>query len=254
MRTITFASQKGGTGKSTLAIGLAVAAIADGEHVFILETDLQGTISKWSTRRSNPEPVVERIANRFQLERELRNLERKGGTLAIIDTPGNDSEIVTEAIRLGDLCLIPARPSLADIEAAHPTLKAISRFDRGFAFVLNQAPVRGQRPTRAATALNEVGMLALPYIALRNDHMDSLAAGLGVSEFAPEGIAAAEIRALWAWSKQILMGGSPAARLAPELAEGKARETARDDNNPLHGMVLQSLRLAAFPWVPWLRP
>ena len=257
MRTITFASQKGGTGKSTLAIGLAVAAVADGEQVFILETDLQGTISKWRARRSNLEPVVEQIASRFQLERELRNVERRGGTLAIIDTPGNDSEIVTEAIRLCDLCLIPARPSQADIEATHPTLKAISRFDRGFAFVLNQAPVRGQRPTRAATALNEVGMLAFPYIVLRNDHMDSLAAGLGVTEFAPEGIAAAEIRTLLAWSKQILTGDSPAAKLAPEHAPLEATETVMVktvDDNPLQSMVLRSLRLAAFPWVPWLRP
>ena len=52
--------------------------------------------------------------------------------------------------------------------------------------------------------MSEAGVLALPYIVLRNDHMDALAAGLAVSEFAPDGIAAAEIRALWAWSKQKL--------------------------------------------------
>jgi hypothetical protein len=83
----------------------------------------------------------------------LRDLKQRGYTLAIIDTPGSDSDVVTEAIPLADLCLIPARPSQADIEAAYPTLKAIRSFDRKFAFVLNQAPVRGQRPTRAATAL-----------------------------------------------------------------------------------------------------
>jgi chromosome partitioning protein len=53
-----------------------------------------------------------------------------------------------------------------------------------------------------ALALSEAGVLALPYIVLRNDHMDSLAAGLAVSEFSPGSTAAAEIRALWAWSKQ----------------------------------------------------
>lgn len=261
MRTITFASQKGGTGKSTLAIGLAVAAMEDGESAFILETDPQGTISNWGGRRTNPEPVVERIAERFQIERALRIFERRGGTLAVVDTPGSDNNLVTEAIRLADLCLIPTRPSLADVEAAHPTLMVIRRFDKGFAFVLNQTPVRGQRPTHTATALNEVGMLALPYIALRNDHMDSLAAGLGVSEFAPDGIAAAEIRALWAWSKQRLAGNRYAAKIAPEVAgEAASHQTAPSatvetvDNNPLHSIVLQSLRLVAFPWVPWLRP
>ncbi len=53
-----------------------------------------------------------------------------------------------------------------------------------------------------ALALSEAGVLALPYIVLRNDHMDSLATGLAVSEFAPDSIAAAEIRALWAWSNK----------------------------------------------------
>ena len=217
MWTITLASQKGGTGKSTLAIGLAVAAIEAGERVCILETDPQGTISNWGIRRVNPEPAVERIVDRFQLERALRILVRKSCTLAIIDSPGSDNDITTAAIRLADLCLIPARPSLADIEAAHPTFQAIHRFERAFAFVLNQAPVRGQRTAHVAAGLSEIGVLALPYIALRNDHMDSLAAGLAVSEFAPEGIAAAEIRALWDWSRHKLIKAASAEKPAPEV-------------------------------------
>jgi chromosome partitioning protein len=204
MRVITLASQKGGPGKSTLCIGLAVAAMEDGERVFILETDRQGTISNWAARRANPEPVVERIVDRFQLERTLRAVERRGSTLAIIDTPGSDNDFVTDAIRAANLCLVPARPSQADIEATLPTLKVIRRLDKEFAFVLNQTPARGQRPTLVALALSEAGVLALPYIVLRNDHMDSLATGLAVSEFAPDSVAAAEIRALWAWSKQKL--------------------------------------------------
>jgi 1,2-phenylacetyl-CoA epoxidase catalytic subunit len=84
--------------------------------------------------------------------------------------------------------------------------------------VLNQVPVRGQHAAHVATALNEAGALAVPYTARRNDHMDSLATGLAVSEFAPDGIAAAEIRALWAWSKRKLTRAVPAERPAPELA------------------------------------
>ena len=233
MRTIVFASQKGGTGKSTLAIGLAVVAMEDGERVFILETDPQGTISYWSSRRSNPEPAVERITNRFRLARALRDLKQRDYTLAIIDTPGSDSDVVTEAIRLADLCLIPARPSQADIEAACPTLKAIRKFDRKFAFVLNQAPVRGQRPSQAATALNEVGMLALPYVGMRNDHMDSLATGLGISEFASDGLAAAEVRTLWVWVKQILAAKAQAGKNATELAGDSATQNARQTESTM---------------------
>jgi chromosome partitioning protein len=240
MRAITLASQKGGTGKSTLCIGLAVAAIEDGERVSLLETDRQGTISNWAARRANPEPVVERVADRVQLERALRVFERRGCTLAIIDTAGSDNDFASDAIRAANLCLIPARPSLADIEATHPTLKAIRRLDKEFAFVLNQTPPRGQRPTRVALALNEVGVLALPYIVLRNDHMDSLAAGLAVSEFAPDSIAAAEIRALWAWSKQRLAMKSAAKEQAPEHDEAPITQTRPDDavgivnNDPLY--------------------
>jgi chromosome partitioning protein len=103
-------------------------------------------------------------------------------------------------------------------EKAGDIKTAIHRFDKAFAFVLNQAPVRGQRPAHVATGLNGVGVLAFPYIALRNDHMDSLAAGLAVSEFAPDGIAPAEIRGLWAWSKQRLMMAALVEKPAPELA------------------------------------
>jgi chromosome partitioning protein len=248
MRTITLATQKGGTGKSTLAVGLAVAAMQDRERVAIVETDRQGTISKWASRRDHGEPAVEQIADRFMIERTLSVLSRRAFTLVVIDTPGSDSEIVTEAIRLADLCLIPARPSPTDIEATHPTLKAIRRFDKTFAFVLNQAPVRGQRPTRIAETLHELGVLALPYLALRNDHMDALAAGLGVSELAPRGKAAAEIRALWDWCRQRLAQDGTAA----EPKSHGARHAV--DDNPLHNMVIQSLRLATLPFTPWLRP
>jgi len=97
------------------------------------------------------------------------------------------------------LCLIPARPSPADIEAALPTLAAIRKLGKPFAFVLNQTPPRSYRLSEAAMALNKVGVLALPYIVQRNDHQDALGAGLGVTEFAPAGKAAEEMRELWRW-------------------------------------------------------
>lgn len=257
MRAITLVSQKGGTGKSTLCIGLAVAALEDSERVFILETDRQGTISNWAARRTNPEPIVERAADKFQLERALRTFERRGYTLAIIDTPGSDSDFVADAIRAGTLCLVPAKPNPADIEATHPTLKAIGRSNKEFAFVLNQTPGRGQRPTRAALALNKAGVLALPYIVLRNDHIDSLAAGLAVSEFAPKSTAAVEIRALWAWSKQKLAVNALVERQAsghgnaPVTHTRRAAHAAEIVDDPLSSVMLQSLRLATLPWTLW---
>lgn len=202
MKIIALVTQKGGSGKSTLAFNLAVAAKQDGERVYMLETDKQGTISNWGLRRSDEEPGIDRVSGGPELERALQLIASQGYTLTIVDTPGVDSVTVTAAIRIADLCLIPARPSPADIEAATPTLDSIRKLGRPFAFVMTQTPTRSFRLSEAASALNMWGVLAVPYIALRNDHQDALGAGLGVTEFAPDGKAAGEIRALWVWIKK----------------------------------------------------
>ncbi|HEY4775590.1 MAG TPA: AAA family ATPase [Xanthobacteraceae bacterium] len=240
MRTIAFTTQKGGSGKSTLAIDLAVAAMQEGERVIILDTDRQGTVSHWRQRRADPEPVVEQIVDDAKLERLVHLLGGKGFTLAVIDTPATENAAATAATRVADLCLIPVRPSAADIEATLPTLHTIRALHKEFAFVLNQAPARSYRPTKTATALNTRGVLALPFIVERADHQDALEAGLGVTEFAPNGKACQEIRALWACVK------------------GKLDRVALDPVGfpiaaPFHAMVLQSLRLASLAWMPWLR-
>jgi chromosome partitioning protein len=199
MHTIVLATQKGGSGKSTLAIGLAVAATLQGHRVRLLDADPQGTVSKWAERRTNPEPSVTRVSSGSEIEQTLRYLERDGFDIAIVDTAGTDSALSLSAIEAADLCLIPARPSPTDIEAAAPTLRAIRKLEKPFAFLLNQTPARSYRLSEAGTALGVMGVLALPYIVLRNDHQDALGAGLAVSEFAPDGKAADEIRALWQW-------------------------------------------------------
>ena len=71
--------------------------------------------------------------------------------------------------------------------------------------MLNQTPIRGQRIGNAATSLGDEAaldlsdVLAEPFIVMRNDHQDALSAGLAVSEYAPAGKSAEEIRSLWQW-------------------------------------------------------
>jgi chromosome partitioning protein len=204
MYVLALVTQKGGSGKSTLAVALAVAAMARGERVALVEADAQGTISRWKERRENPYPRVECVADPAEIEAVISRLEAEGVWLAIIDTAATTNSLAMCAIARADLCLIPARPSPADIEAAIPTLIAIRRLRRRFAFILNQTPTRGCRLSEAATSLNSLGVLALPYIAQRNDHQDALGVGLGVSEFAPKGKASDEIVALWGWISQHL--------------------------------------------------
>jgi chromosome partitioning protein len=223
MHTIALVTQKGGSGKSTLAIGLAIAAMQDGHKVCLLETDPQGTVSNWRARRTQVEPLVETVSAGNEIDQKLPMLDRRGVTLTIIDTAGGDNDVTTAAINAADLCLIPARPSPADIEAALPTLTAVRNLDKPFAFVLNQTPVRGNRIDDASAALSEkavslnlMGVLALPYIVLRNDHQDALGAGLAVTEFALNGKSADEMRELWQWVAKKLAIGSPALA-QPEL-------------------------------------
>jgi chromosome partitioning protein len=199
MYVLALVTQKGGSGKSTLAVGLAVAAMENGQRVALVEADPQGTIMRWKERRSDPYPRVDRLADPAYVEPVLARLEAEGIWLTIIDTAATNNALALQAIRSSDLCLIPARPSPADIEASVPTLIAIRRLNRPFAFILNQTPPRGGRLSEAATSLNSLGHLALPYIVQRNDHQDALGAGLGVTEFAPLGKAAEEIRGLWQW-------------------------------------------------------
>lgn len=106
-------------------------------------------------------PRVVRVADPAEIEGALVRLEA-GIWLAIIDTAATNNALATHTITKADLCLIPTRPSPADIEAAIPTLIAIRRFKCRFAFVLNQTPPRGCRLSEAATSLNSLGVLALP--------------------------------------------------------------------------------------------
>src|ERR1700730_3699159 len=201
MHTIVLATQKGGSGKSTLAIGLALAAIQAGHTVRLIETDSQGTLSNWQGRRPYAEPLVEPVYSAGDIEAKLLSLDSSGVTLTIIDTAGGVSAATTAAIRYADLCLIPSRPSVADIEATAPTLSIIRGWNKPFALVLNQTPIRGRRVSNAATVLDEEaayegsGLLGLPYIVMRNDHQDALGLGLAGVEYAPSGKSAGATRA-----------------------------------------------------------
>jgi chromosome partitioning protein len=220
MHAIVLASQKGGSGKSTLTVGIAIAAVGDGHRVTIIDTDPQGTVSNWGRRRTAPEPYIHRLGSGIELERSLLAFRQTGFTLAIIDTPATHNALSLSAIEACNLCLIPARPSTADIEATLPTLGAVRKLGKPFAFVLNQAPPRGYRLSEAAAALNASGALALPYIVQRNDHQDALGAGFGVTEFAPEGLAAREILGLWQYVWKRMTAGSIVREQGPIRATG----------------------------------
>ena len=198
MRAITFVTQKGGSGKSTLCINLAVAAQEAGRSVCILEMDRQATVSDWAEHRTSETPEVAQI-DAPQLDDVMKNLHGSAYDYVFIDTPGVDSPGTLSAIRAADLCIIPCRPTPADLRAFKPTLAAVYRLEKRFAFVLNQTPPRSYRIRDAADGLAVLGMLPDVNIVARNDHQDAIGMGKGVTEFNPSGQAADEIRRLWVW-------------------------------------------------------
>ena len=207
MRTIAFLTQKGGAGKTTLAASLAVAAAGAGEKVVALDFDPQGSLANWGKRRQAAKTANTLIVEPFEVYRLSRlptivdGLAGAGFTLAVFDTPGADSGTVRLVAETADLCLLPARPTLLDIEATTATFRAVHLAKRRAAFVLNQCPAtpRSARASDAAKELSRLGVLAEPMVTARIDFQDAVAAGLGVTEHASDGRAAQEIEALWHW-------------------------------------------------------
>jgi chromosome partitioning protein len=198
MKAITFVTQKGGSGKSTLCINLAVAALEVGRSTCILEMDRQATVSDWASHRAGPAPEVAQI-DATKLADVMKTLKNSAYDYAFIDTPGVDSPGTLAAIRAADLCIIPCRPTPADLRAFKPTLAAIYRLDKAFAFVLNQTPARSYRIRDASDGLAVLGILPDVNVVSRTDYQDALGAGQGVTEHNPKGAAADEIRRLWGW-------------------------------------------------------
>ena len=146
-------------------------------------------------------------------------LEKKGVTLAIIDTPGADGAASAAAMREADLNIIPSRPSIFDLWASAQTRAALKATASDFVFMLNQCPPAQQtaRVDNAVAALEEMGGLISPLVLARVDYQEAARHGLGVTEINPHGAAAQEMRALWASLKRRMARGkgkAPASKAA----------------------------------------
>lgn len=203
MTVISFVTQKGGSGKTTLAINCGVAASQRGKRVLILDMDAQATAETWYQDREDDKPQVIRLVP-ADLDRALRAAREKRFDVVLIDTPGRDEPGAAATIRASDFCIIPCRPSPADMKATPPTVETIRRLGKRATFVLTQTPPRSFRNREAEQGLSVLGLVCPVHIVLRNVYQDAQGAGLGVTEYEPDGKAAGEVRELWDWmSKKI---------------------------------------------------
>ncbi|WP_442755281.1 AAA family ATPase [Methylocystis sp. JAN1] len=205
MRTIAFVTQKGGAGKSTLASSVAVAARAAGERVFIIDLDPLQTLVKWADAREASDIGVEQVPPP-KLPKAIAALEKKGVTLVVIDAPGQEGEPAAAAMRVADLCVIPARPNAFDLWASEKTRAQVKEVGCDYAFLLNQCPPAQQsaRVELGAKSLQAMGGLLAPLVSARVDYQEAARLGLGVSEYNADGVAAQEMKELWGSIKRRL--------------------------------------------------
>ena len=208
MHVLAIIGQKGGNGKTTVSLGIAVEAVSAGRSVAVIDLDPQSSLFSWAkTRELDDIAVVAATAGK--LPALIGALEKKGITLAIIDTPGADGAASAAAMREADLNVIPSRPSIFDLWASAQTRAALKAAASDFVFMLNQCPPAQQtaRVDNAVAALEEMGGLISPLVLARVDYQEAARHGLGVTEINPHGAAAQEMRALWASLKRRLARG-----------------------------------------------
>src|SRR5712692_11553147 len=124
MKTVAIISQKGGSGKTTIAVHLAVCAERARKRAAIIDLDPQASALEWHSRRKPPTPEVI-TATPEQLSVLLTQAKTNGADFTIIDTAPHSDRAATMAAELADLVLIPCRPAAFDIAAIGTTLNIL---------------------------------------------------------------------------------------------------------------------------------
>ena len=194
MYTVALIAQKGGTGKTTLAVSLAVAAGQVGMTSIIIDLDPQGTACNWKDRRKSDGPVVI-DAQPGRLAAALAKAEENGVDFAVIDTPARNEQSALAAAKAADLVLIPCRPQAYDLETIPNTKEILTLAgNKPAVVVLNAVPAVGDRHEQARELLNRLQIPVCPYtLGHRAGFGDAGAVGQAAQEYDQKGKGAAEI-------------------------------------------------------------
>ena len=199
MKIIAILSQKGGTGKTTMALHLAVEAERAGVSAVIVDLDPQASATSWSDLREIDTPAVV-SAQAARLGQVLATAQEQGAELAIIDTAPHAESAALAAARAADLILIPCRPAILDLTAIGTTIDLVRIAGRPAAVVLNAVPPRGTLAYEAGEAVAGYSVTLSPVsLGHRSAFVQALTTGETAQEYEPKGKAAQEIIALYTW-------------------------------------------------------
>jgi chromosome partitioning protein len=199
MKIVAIISQKGGAGKTTLAVHLAAAAASAGRSAAIIDLDPQATAASWGDRRiaDAPEVVSGQAA---RLPALVKAAEENGADFLVLDTAPNADQTASLAARAADLVLIPCRPSAFDLEAIETTLMLAKAAGKTSYVVLNAVPPRSSIGKESASGLEGKGAQVAPhYLTHRAAFAHGVIDGWTAQEFEPQGKAAKEVDQLYMW-------------------------------------------------------
>ena len=205
MKTISILSQKGGTGKTTLALHLAVAAEKRGVAVAVLDLDPQASAAGWKDSRKDDAPSVTSIPP-ARLEKALAVAKAGGAGLVVIDSAPHSADAAVAAAEVADLILIPCRAGILDLRAIATTARIVKLAGKTSFVVLNTAPPRAPRLIEDATeAVKQHGLAVAPVVIhQRSAFAHALALGQTAEEYEPQGKAAEETAELFKWVRKLL--------------------------------------------------
>jgi chromosome partitioning protein len=205
MKVIAILSQKGGAGKTTLALHLATAADTAGLPTAVIDLDPQASAAGWKDSRVQESPVVISLTH-TRLAQGLQAAKDGGAKLVVIDTAPHSETAALAAVRAADLVLIPCRAGILDLRAIGTTAELVKLAQKPAFVMLNAMPPRATQLLADARAAVEGHGLKVAPVALqqRAPFAHALTAGLTAPEYEPGGKAAEEVDAVLRWVRTVL--------------------------------------------------
>lgn len=198
MKTLAIIAQKGGSGKTTVAVHMAACAAQQKLKTAIIDIDPQRSAFLWNESRAEDRKLDAVAADISQLADLLQQAESGGVELAIIDTAPHSSTAAAIAAKLADYVLIPCRPARFDLDAIAATLEIAKAANTPAAVVINAAATRGRLAEEARAALTREGATVVETVLhQRAAYSHAVIDGRSVHEYEPKGAAAAEIDELY---------------------------------------------------------
>ena len=203
MKIISFINQKGGVGKTTLALHLTTAFHLHGLNVILLDLDPQSSASEWFDARQDEFPPVRSIQP-ARLEKTIEQAREIETDVIVLDTAPHTEATALAAARVSDLVLVPCQPKIMDLRAMRRTADLLRLVKVPSFVVLNGVPHQGTVADEAAEAITaDIGLSVAPVrLGYRVAYDRSLIAGQTAQEFEPQGKASKEIEDLYMWACQ----------------------------------------------------